>query len=71
MAKILVLANPLLFFYGSFLDRGARLSRRPGFLFYVWLRHVQKGPEGPKGVFERVEGGYRENPESEWVEGRC
>jgi len=68
MAKFLVLAN-LLLFYRSFLDRGACLSRRPGFLFYDWLRHEAR--KVPRVYLRGWRGGYRENPESEWVGGRC
>jgi len=65
MAEVLVLAD-LLLMYRGFLDRGAGLSRRPGFLFYDWLRHVDQVPLGPEGVLRES---YRENPESEGVEG--
>jgi hypothetical protein len=66
MAEILILTD-LLLTCSSFLDRCARLSRRAGFLFYDWLRHVFH--RGPEGSLRGWKGSYRENPEGEGVEG--
>ena len=64
MAKVLVLTD-LFLIYWSFLNRGAGLGRRPGFLFYVWLRHVDQVPQGPEGVMRGSKGSYRESPRIE------
>jgi hypothetical protein len=48
VAKLLVFSHPLLI-YGRFLDRRIRASRRPGFLFYIWLRHDHRGSQCPEG----------------------
>jgi hypothetical protein len=48
MAKLLVFSHPLLS-CGLFVDRRVRVGRRPGFLFYIWLRHDHRGSQGPEG----------------------
>ena len=61
VAKLLVFSYPLLI-CGLFLDRRIRVGRRPGFLFYNWLRHDHRGSQGPEG--EKMDGeSHRENPE--------
>src|SRR6267154_3131215 len=48
MAKLLVFSHSLLS-CGLFFDRRIRVVRRPGFLFYNWLRHDHRGSQGPEG----------------------
>ena len=48
MAKLLVFSY-LLLSCGFFLDRRIEVGGRPGFLFYIWLRHVHRGSQGPEG----------------------
>jgi len=67
MAKFLVFSHPLLT-HGLFLDRRIRVGRRPGFFFYIWLRHDHRGSQGPKGEISNGEC-HRENPDDEGVGG--
>ncbi len=48
MDKLLVFSH-LLLAHRSFLDGCIRVGRRPGFLFYIWLRHDRRSKRGPEG----------------------